>query len=98
MSRDGEALEAVSRSWPQTEVIKAAIALNEAGGPDLAPEIEARVARLFRWHVDPAPRGLWIDRIDQSGRAIAGEVPASIFYHLICALTEYLRTTENAHG
>lgn len=98
VSRDGHALDPVSRSWPQTEVIKAAIALNEAGGPDLAPEIEARVGRLFRWHIDPAPKGLWIDRIDQSGRAVAGEVPASILYHLICALTEYLRTTSHAAG
>jgi mannose-1-phosphate guanylyltransferase/mannose-6-phosphate isomerase len=98
VSREGLPLDTISRSWPQTEVIKAAIALNEAGGPDLTPEIEARVGRLFRWHVDPAPKGLWVDRIDQSGRAIAGEVPASILYHLICALTEYLRTTEQAEA
>ena len=59
-------------------------------GPDLKPEIEARVGRLFRWHIDPAPRGLWIDQIDERGRAVATEVPASIFYHLVSALTQYL--------
>jgi len=94
VSRDGLPLDTISRSWPQTEAIKAAIALNRAGGPDLAPEIEARVGRLFRWHIDAAPTGLWIDRIDEKGRSLAGEVPASIFYHLICALTEYLDATE----
>ena len=75
------------RSWPQAEAVKAAIALDGTGGPDLKPEIEARVGRLFRWHIDPAPTGLWIDRIDAEGKASAGDVPASIFYHLVCALT-----------
>lgn len=90
VSRGGAPLDRVSRSWPQAEAVKAAIALDGTGGPDLAPEIEARVARLFHWHIDPAPAGLWIDRIDEKGKAVAAEVPASIFYHLVFALTRYL--------
>jgi mannose/cellobiose epimerase-like protein (N-acyl-D-glucosamine 2-epimerase family) len=93
VSRQGMPLDQVSRSWPQAEAIKAAIALDGVGGPDLKPEIEARVGRLFRWHVDPAPLGLWIDRIDERGRSLATEVPASIFYHLVCAMTQYLDAT-----
>jgi mannose-1-phosphate guanylyltransferase/mannose-6-phosphate isomerase len=93
VSRQGMPLDLVSRSWPQAEAIKAAIALDGSGGPDLKPEIEARVGRLFRWHINPAPLGLWIDRIDQRGRSLASEVPASIFYHLVCALTQYLDGT-----
>lgn len=93
VSRHGLPLDRVSRSWPQAEAIKAAIALDGQGGPDLKPEIEERVDRLFRWHIDPAPTGLWIDRIDEKGRAIATEVPASIFYHLVCALMQYLDKT-----
>jgi len=80
----------VSRSWPQTEAVKAAIALSRTKGPDMEPEIEDRMAHLFRWHIDPAPRGLWIDRYDEKGRMIATEVPASIFYHLMTAFTAYL--------
>ncbi|MGX9148438.1 AGE family epimerase/isomerase, partial [Mesorhizobium sp. 128a] len=72
---------------------KAAVALDGIGGPDLKPEIEARVARLFRWHIDPAPLGLWVDRIDERGRSLATEVPASIFYHLVTALMQYLDKT-----
>lgn len=53
-------------------------------GPDPKAEIEARVARLFRWHIDPAPVGLWIER------SVATEVPSSIFYHLLTALMQYL--------
>jgi len=93
VSRQGMPLDRVSRSWPQAEAIKAAIALDANGGPDLKPEIEARVGRLFQWHVDPAPLGLWIDRIDERGRSAAADVPASIFYHLVCALTRYLDHT-----
>ena len=93
VSRQGLPLDLASRSWPQAEAIKAAIALDRPDGPDLKPEIEARVGRLFRWHIDPAPRGLWIDQIDERGRAIATEVPASIFYHLVSALTQYLDRT-----
>lgn len=93
VSRHGLPLDLVSRSWPQAEAVKAAIALDGSGGPDLKPEIEARVGRLFRWHIDPAPLGMWIDRIDERGRSLATDVPASIFYHLVCALTQYLDST-----
>lgn len=93
VSKQGMPLDLVSRSWPQTEAIKASIALDRADGPDLKPEIEARVGRLFRWHIDPAPVGLWVDRIDERGRSVATEVPASIFYHLVYALMQYLDAT-----
>ena len=84
----------MSRSWPQTEAIKAAMALDETGGPDLKPEIEARVGRLFRWHLDSAPSGLWIDQIDDKGRQLAQEAPASIFYHIVTALSMYMQRYE----
>jgi mannose-1-phosphate guanylyltransferase/mannose-6-phosphate isomerase len=90
VSRTGIPLDLVSRSWPQTEAIKAAMALDGTAGPDLKPEIEARVGRLFRWHIDPAPTGLWIDRIDEKGRSLATEVPASILYHIVTALSMYM--------
>lgn len=98
VSRTGIPLDLVSRSWPQTEAIKAAIALDRVEGPDLKPEIEARVARLFRWHIDSAPTGSWIDQIDERGRSLATDAPASIFYHLVTALTQYLDATEPTNG
>ncbi len=61
VSRHGLPLDTNSRSWPQTEAVKAAMALDGNGGPDLKPEVEARVGRLFRWHIEPAPKGL-VDR------------------------------------
>jgi len=89
VSRFGPPIDGATRSWPQTEAIRAAMALDGRQGPDLKPEVESRVARLFRWHIDTAPKGLWIDGIDEHGRARAQSVPASIFYHLVTALTEY---------
>lgn len=89
ISRHGLPIDTNSRSWPQTEAIKAALALDGNDGPDLKPEIEARVGRLFRWHIEAAPKGLWIDLISENGQAIAEDVPASIFYHMITALTQY---------
>jgi len=90
LSRTGEPLDVTSRCWPQAEAIKAAIALDMTGGPDLKPEIERRVARLFRWHIDPAPAGLWVDRVGGRGEPLSTEVPASILYHLVSAMTAYL--------
>lgn len=94
VSRAGMPMDRISRSWPQAEALKAAIALDRPDGPDLKPEIEERVGRLFRWHIEPAPTGMWIDRIDEKGRAVSGDVPASIFYHLVTALMRYLDRTE----
>lgn len=90
ISRYGIPLDCDSRSWAQTEIIKAAIALDSNEGPDLKPEIEARTGRLFRWHIEAAPKGLWIDVIDRNGRGRSKDVPASIFYHLVTALTQYM--------
>lgn len=96
VTREGMPLSTSSRSWPQSEAVKAAIALDGTDGPDMKPEIEARMGRLFRWHINPAPRGLWIDEIDRDGRCRSRDAPASIFYHLASAVCRYLDATEAA--
>jgi len=90
ISQSGRVLNPDTRSWQQTEALKAAIALDDGVRSDLTPEIEARVGQIFRWHIDPAPKGLWIDAIDARGRGVSRDVPASILYHLVCALNHYL--------
>lgn len=94
VTRDGRPVDTMSRSWPQTEAVKAAIALDSTDGPDMKPEIEMRLERLFRWHIEPARAGLWIDQIDARGKARADNVPASILYHMVCAVAEYLAMEE----
>ncbi|TKT81192.1 AGE family epimerase/isomerase [Aquamicrobium sp. LC103] len=96
VSRHGRPFVPISRSWPQCEAIKAAIAMDRAGFPQFERRIETRVARLFRWHLDPAPPGMWIDRLDEKGRVCAPNAPASILYHLVGAMTGYLDHTRPA--
>ena len=94
VSREGRVIDSGSRSWQQCEALKAAISLNGYNGLDLKPEIEARVAKLFRWHLHPVKAGLWVDRVDARGTSCSDHVPASILYHLVSALTLYLKHTE----
>ena len=91
VSREGRPVDRGSRSWQQCEAIKAAIMLDGYNEQDLKPEIEARTATLFRWHLHPAPEGLWFDRLDARGANCSDHVPASILYHLVSALTLYLQ-------
>ncbi|MER9610878.1 hypothetical protein NKI91_19795 [Mesorhizobium sp. M0312] len=56
---------------------------------DLKAEIEARVGHLVGWHINPAPPR----PVDRPDRSLATDVPASILYHLVCALTQYLDST-----
>ncbi len=90
ITRDGVPIDRHHRSWPQAEALKAAIILDRTGKQELAGEIEARVDRLFAWHLDNAPEGLWVDRIDEHGVATATDVPASILYHIVGAFQAYL--------
>jgi hypothetical protein len=44
-----------------------------------------------RYLTAPTPGG-WYDQIDPNGRVISKDMPTSSFYHVFCALVEYLRT------
>lgn len=80
-----------SRCWPQTELLKAELALARHGLPHSVFAAERSAERLWTHFIQPAPAGLWNDVCDVSGRPIAQTVPASTFYHLICAIDVYLR-------
>lgn len=97
VSRSGEVLGPISRSWPQVEALRATLALNGSVS-SMDSAVEDKVARLFKWHIDPAPAGMWIDRIDARGKPVATHVPAGILYHLIGALTRYLDAHEPGDG
>jgi len=70
-----------SRLWPQTERLKAEILR-----PDASPaKIQAAFAALDRY-LTPAPRGLWHERLDQTGHAPVEPAPASSLYHLTAGI------------
>ena len=85
---DGVVRLGSSRLWPQTEYIKAHLALEEAGDPDAGAMADAMLERLMARYFVDHPRGAWIDRIDGAGNTIDGKMPASSFYHIFCCIAE----------
>jgi mannose-6-phosphate isomerase len=86
----GAILKASQRSWPQTEALKAELAFAEAAGMN-SPMADAIVSALFDHYLAHPVPGAWIDWIDADGAPMVDYVPASTFYHLFLAFSEYLR-------
>ncbi|MCC6918571.1 MAG: AGE family epimerase/isomerase [Alphaproteobacteria bacterium] len=89
VSLDGRILRATRRTWPQTELLKAELAMLEAGAGAQA-SVRAAEKRLMGYVRAPYPAG-WIDRFDAAGAPVAGPTPASTLYHLFWAITERRR-------
>jgi len=84
----GGIVRASRRCWPQTEFAKAWIAQAESG--EAGAEEQARAAlRLLEGHYLNHPvKGGWYDQFDAEGRSIVDHIPASSFYHVLCAVSE----------
>jgi N-acylglucosamine 2-epimerase/mannose-6-phosphate isomerase len=91
---DGAPLDRGSRTWPNTERIKAAVALYELDGVDPAPVIENVSELLLSRYLANAQPGLWMDAFDEHGKAESGVVPASTLYHVFLAFAEILRIAD----
>ncbi len=88
---DGEALARGSRTWPNTERLKAHVALFELDGTDSRAALASTTGLLLDRYLARTPRGTWMDHFDGEGRPIAATIPAATLYHLVVALTELLR-------
>jgi mannose/cellobiose epimerase-like protein (N-acyl-D-glucosamine 2-epimerase family) len=88
---DGAPLQRTSRSWPNTERIKAHLALFELTGADPSAPINETLDVLFSKYLAVEPRGSWMDQFDGEGQPIAKAVPASILYHFFLCFSEALR-------
>ncbi|WP_372784471.1 AGE family epimerase/isomerase [Phenylobacterium sp.] len=72
--RDGSA-----RLWPQTEHLKAAVAMgDESQG--------LRAARGLAQYLDTPMRGAWRDKLKPDGTFVEEPAPATSFYHLMVAI------------
>jgi len=94
--RDGRVRDGSHLLWPQTEAVKAALAMHEFTGVSLG-EAEAFLQSLRRTHLR-ALGPLWINRLTAQGEPLTEIVPTRLLYHLVMCLTEYLRVAGGGAG
>jgi mannose/cellobiose epimerase-like protein (N-acyl-D-glucosamine 2-epimerase family) len=76
------------RLWPQTEIAKAWIAQAEGGEEGAADQARAALSRLDRHYLSHPVAGGWYDQFDRDGNSLVATIPASSFYHVLCAVVE----------
>ena len=84
----GNVRRSTRRLWPQTEIAKAWTAQAESGEADAADNARAALVRLERHYLNHPVRGGWYDQFDRDGKSLIDTIPASSFYHVLCAVTE----------
>ena len=91
--RDGTPVDRSRRTWPQTEALKAHLAMLERTGEEF--HADAAIAS-FDLLMDEylTPEGGWIDNYDGEGQVLAKDMPASTGYHVVLALAELIRVAE----
>jgi mannose-6-phosphate isomerase len=85
---EGSIRRSTRRLWPQTEMAKAWIAQAEGGEAGAADEARAALVRLERHYLSHAVAGGWYDQFDRDGKSLVPTIPASSFYHVLCAVAE----------
>jgi mannose-6-phosphate isomerase len=91
----GNIRRSTRRLWPQTEIAKAWIAQAESGEAGAADEARAALVRLERHYLSHPVRGGWYDQFDSDGKSLVDTIPASSFYHVLCAVTEAEQVLED---
>ncbi len=96
VQKNGAPVDQGSRTWPNTERIKAAVALYEQDGADPHPVFQSSTDLLFNQYLMSKPgrnipAGAWHDAYDRDGQVTSVNIPASTFYHLFLAFAEMLR-------
>ena len=87
---DGGPRDPSRRTWPQTEALRAHVAVARGGDTEAAERAAALFDGLFAVHLDPAPAGAWIDHVDARGRLATQTITAATGYHLVTAFSELL--------
>lgn len=90
---DGSVRSGSFRSWPNTEALKAHLAVFEATGELRRTRLEQIADNILVRYLDVPVRGTWVDQLDESARPAADKIPSSTLYHLFVAMSEFLRLT-----
>jgi mannose/cellobiose epimerase-like protein (N-acyl-D-glucosamine 2-epimerase family) len=91
LTEEGDVQKGSSRTWPNTERIKAALGLFELDGRDPRAALTSSCGLVFgRYFANNIP-GLWTDQFDNFSKPMTTKTPASSLYHLILAFSEMLR-------
>lgn len=91
---DGAPSDSNARLWPQTERLKAWLAVAELRDVQARGQAEAHAreaAETLLRYISTGANGLWHDVMTDDGRFKAGASPASSLYHIVCALAELTR-------
>ncbi len=90
VTREGAVADGSRRTWPQTEALKAHLAMFEATGEE---SFAAAACRSFDVLMDEylTPEGGWIDQYDATGKPMSHNMPASTGYHVVLAMAELMR-------
>ena len=88
--RKGRIVSGARRTWPQTEALKAHLAMIETRS---VPEDAERAIASFDVLMDEflTPEGGWLDRHSEDGQLLSDDMPASTGYHVVLAFTELMR-------
>ena len=90
MAPDGSNMSGTSRLWPQTEALKAGLRARLDGLPGDETLFIRMLDVIFNRYLVTPIEGGWYDQLDAKGRVISSNMPTSTFYHVFCALVEYL--------
>jgi mannose/cellobiose epimerase-like protein (N-acyl-D-glucosamine 2-epimerase family) len=85
-SKTGQIRRETKRLWVQTELVKAHLAMSEAGVDGARSMAAKSINSLFSIYLKK--NGLWNDQINIKEKNIAKNIPVSTFYHIVCMATE----------
>ncbi len=90
VTRSGAPHDPSRRTWPQTEALKAHLAMYEQSGED---RYAMAACRSFDVLMDEflTEDGGWRDHFDAAGNLLSTDMPASTGYHVVLAFAELIR-------
>ena len=89
LTDDFSVQDGAARLWPHTEWLKAASKLGQLTGEAHYWQDAQQAAKTLWRFLEDRARGQWWDKITADGKWVEEPAPASSFYHIICAISEF---------